>query len=102
MVHPLGHSTRRNTLDTDNAEPEVQLRSEFKTYIKKKANDNDGFSTSSRVIQIKTTQDYFQSIKDIDSIDSFVLKKVLGCFEEIISGQNETNQVYELIDLLNK
>jgi hypothetical protein len=30
MVHPLSHSMRRNTIESDTAEPEVQMRSQFK------------------------------------------------------------------------
>jgi hypothetical protein len=58
-------------MDTD-----IQMRSQFKSSIKKAKKLvplEDGFSQSSRVLQIKTTQDYFQSVNDIDSVDYFVL-----------------------------
>jgi hypothetical protein len=88
MIHPLSHSQRRNTRVSDTG-PEIQMRSQLKAFIKKKYKNipiDDGLSQSSRIVQYKTTQDYFQSINDIDSIDHFVLLKVLGCFEEIIIG----------------
>lgn len=105
------------------------MRSQFKKEIKQMAQNQrtksnaihddlaETFSHQSRVVQIKTTQDYFQQVKTINP-EYFVLKKIVTCFEEFYKQapqtkgnllkqqpkklDKENNYVIKYIDLMTK
>lgn len=114
-------------------EESKEMRSQFKKEIKQMAMNQkqqsnaihddlaDTFSHQSRVVQIKTTQDYFTQVKTINP-EYFVLKKIVTCFEEFFNKQapqkgllkqhakelqmmkqeKENNYVIKYIDLMSK